>query len=153
MGFKKKGPYCLHCVNNGIVLETCILSVSSSPLSLHAGGLSSWFSISFRSMQLATDSHCRPWLMELLKEKKLFHQSHCLLTFTLGSILTMQLSNRSFINSAKRNIPFSGPCLSKIIYKNPNNFTDLHCKGFKHCFHACSMNHKQFMNMHPWNGR
>lgn len=36
--------------------------------------------------------------------------------------------------SKKRNIPFSGPCLSKIIRKNPNNFTDLHCKGFKHCF-------------------
>ena len=32
------------------------------------------------------------------------------------------------------NVPFSGPCLSKIIRKNPNNFTDLHCKGFKHCF-------------------
>jgi hypothetical protein len=39
------------------------------------------------------------------------------------------------INSAKeRNVPFSGLCLSKIICKNPNNFTDLHCKGFKHCF-------------------
>uniref|UniRef100_A0AAZ3PE60 Transposase Tc1-like domain-containing protein n=1 Tax=Oncorhynchus tshawytscha TaxID=74940 RepID=A0AAZ3PE60_ONCTS len=28
--------------------------------------------------------------------------------------------------SKKINIPFSGPCLSKIICKNPNNFTDLH---------------------------
>uniref|UniRef100_A0A674F3N0 UDP-glucose ceramide glucosyltransferase-like 1 n=1 Tax=Salmo trutta TaxID=8032 RepID=A0A674F3N0_SALTR len=36
--------------------------------------------------------------------------------------------------SKKRNVPFSGPCLSKIIRKNPNNLTDLHCKGFKHCF-------------------
>ena len=36
--------------------------------------------------------------------------------------------------SKKRNFPFSGPCLSKIIHKNPNNFTDLQCKGFKHCF-------------------
>jgi hypothetical protein len=34
------------------------------------------------------------------------------------------------INSAKkRNVTFS-----KIIRTNPNNFTDLHCKGFKHCF-------------------
>ena len=36
--------------------------------------------------------------------------------------------------SKKRNGPFSRPCLSKIIRKNQNNFTDLHCKGFKHCF-------------------
>ena len=36
--------------------------------------------------------------------------------------------------SKKRNVPFSGLCLSKIICKNPNNFTDLHCKAFKHCF-------------------
>uniref|UniRef100_A0A8C7UVX0 Dynamin-1-like protein n=1 Tax=Oncorhynchus mykiss TaxID=8022 RepID=A0A8C7UVX0_ONCMY len=34
----------------------------------------------------------------------------------------------------KRNVPFSGSCLSKIIRKNPKNFTDLHCKGFNHCF-------------------
>jgi hypothetical protein len=32
--------------------------------------------------------------------------------------------------SKKRNVPFSGPCLSKIISKNPKNYTDLHCKGF-----------------------
>jgi hypothetical protein len=36
--------------------------------------------------------------------------------------------------SEKTNVPFSGPCLSKIISKNPNNFTDLHCKGYKHYF-------------------
>uniref|UniRef100_A0A8K9URZ8 Calnexin n=1 Tax=Oncorhynchus mykiss TaxID=8022 RepID=A0A8K9URZ8_ONCMY len=53
----------------------------------------------------------------------------------------------------KRNVPFSGPCLSKIIHKNPNNFTDLHCKGFNTVFHACSVNHKQLMNMHLCNGR
>uniref|UniRef100_A0A674CUH3 Dynamin-1-like protein n=1 Tax=Salmo trutta TaxID=8032 RepID=A0A674CUH3_SALTR len=40
-----------------------------------------------------------------------------------------------YLNSTtKRNVPFSGPCLSKIIRKNPSNFTDLHCKGFKHYF-------------------
>jgi hypothetical protein len=40
----------------------------------------------------------------------------------------------ALVNLAKeRNVPFSGPCLSKTIHKNPNNFTD-HCKGFKHCF-------------------
>uniref|UniRef100_A0A8C8F6S9 10-formyltetrahydrofolate dehydrogenase n=1 Tax=Oncorhynchus tshawytscha TaxID=74940 RepID=A0A8C8F6S9_ONCTS len=33
------------------------------------------------------------------------------------------------IHLKKRNVPFSGPCLSEIIRKNPNNFTDLHCKG------------------------
>ena len=36
--------------------------------------------------------------------------------------------------SKKINFPFSGPCFSKIIRKNTNNFTDLHCKGFKHYF-------------------
>ena len=53
--------------------------------------------------------------------------------------------------SKKRNIPFSGPCPSKIICKNPNNFTDLHYKALKHCF-PCLFN-KQLMNMHLWNGR
>ena len=36
--------------------------------------------------------------------------------------------------SKKINVPFSEPCLSRIICKNPNVFADLHCKGFKHCF-------------------
>jgi hypothetical protein len=54
--------------------------------------------------------------------------------------------------SKKINIPFSGPCLSKIIRKNPNNFTDLIVKGLNTVSHACSMNNKQFMNMHLWIG-
>jgi hypothetical protein len=43
------------------------------------------------------------------------------------------------LNSAKKKRPFSGHCLSKIIRKNQNNFTDLHCKGFEHCF-PCMFN-------------
>ena len=36
------------------------------------------------------------------------------------------------LSKKKENVPVSGPDLSKIIRKNPNVFTDLHCKGFKH---------------------
>ena len=32
--------------------------------------------------------------------------------------------------SKKSNFLFSGHWLAMIIHKNPNNFTDLHCKGF-----------------------
>jgi hypothetical protein len=47
----------------------------------------------------------------------------------------LHLQEPLFINSAKkRNVPFSGPCPSKIIHKNPNIFTYLHCKVFKHDF-------------------
>ena len=49
--------------------------------------------------------------------------------------------------SKNRNGPFSGPCPSKIIYKNQKNFTDLHCKGFKHCS-PCLFNEPQTMNEH-----
>ena len=41
--------------------------------------------------------------------------------------------------SKKRNVPFSGPCLSKIICKNLNNLTDLHRKVLKHSF-PCLLN-------------
>ena len=46
------------------------------------------------------------------------------------------VNNYSYINklNKKRKVPFSGPCHSKTIRKNPNNFTDLHCKGFEHGF-------------------
>jgi hypothetical protein len=49
-------------------------------------------------------------------------------------IIASILSHTLNINSVKKEVPFSGPCLSKIIHKNPNNFTYLHYKGFKHCF-------------------
>jgi hypothetical protein len=38
----------------------------------------------------------------------------------LSMVLTKSYSTK------KRSVPFLGPCLSKIIRKNPNNFTDLH---------------------------
>jgi hypothetical protein len=47
----------------------------------------------------------------------------------------------------KRNVPFLGWCVSKIILKNPNHFTDRHCKGFKHCF-PCLFNETYTINEH-----
>jgi hypothetical protein len=56
--------------------------------------------------------------------------------------------------SKKINVPFSEPCLSKIIRKNANITSRIFIvKGLNTVSHACSMNHKQLMNIHLWNSR
>jgi hypothetical protein len=59
-----------------------------------------------------------------------------------------QTRYRYYKLSKKINIPFSGPCLSKIIRKNPITSQIFIVRGLNTDFHACSMNDKQLMNMH-----
>ena len=54
----------------------------------------------------------------------------------MGDNISLSLVN--YILGKKETSHFQDP-LSKIICKNPNNFTDLHCKVFKHCF-PCQFN-------------